>query len=282
MILDELADADVHALLVAFRDEHDVPRQLAGDRLDRHQGVQLRHLRPLRVRGAASDEDLLVRRLLDNPRLERRRLPDVGLRDRHRVVLPVDRHGLRRAFVAPRVDDRVAGRAPFGDADVVDARLLAAELLEESLHHLGALGDTFAAVRDARLADPFLEVHDVLVDVFVDVREHLLQVLRLNLAHVRLNLGIAGGTDAELRLCGRSGGSGRRGGPAGTTRADHQQRESRDPAAHRVTPCDSVGENGGTRDVWQHSRWRRPARQGRGRVWAGSVTARRYDAQLPA
>ena len=47
MILDELAHADVHALLVAFGDEDDVHRQLAGDRLDRHQRVPLRHLRPL-------------------------------------------------------------------------------------------------------------------------------------------------------------------------------------------------------------------------------------------
>src|SRR5262249_21376894 len=200
VVLHELADADVHALLVAFRDEDHVDRQFAGDRLDGHQRVELRHLGPLRVRGAAADEHLLVRRLLDDPRFEWRRLPDVGLRDRHRVVLPVDRDRSWRAFVAARVNDRVAGRAPLGDADVVDARLLAAELLEESLHHLGAFRDAFATVRDARLADPFLEVHDVVVEMLVDVLEDFLQVFRLDFAEVRLNLGISGRADPELRL----------------------------------------------------------------------------------
>src|SRR6202008_1692803 len=98
----------------------------------------------------------------DDSPFERRRNPRVRLRDRHRVVLPVDRDGSWRAFVTTRVDDRVARRAPLGDADVVNARLLAAQLLEEALDHFGALGNPFAAVGNARLADPFLQADDVI------------------------------------------------------------------------------------------------------------------------
>ena len=200
MILDELAQADVHPLLVAFGDEDQVDRHRAGDRLDRHQRVPVGELRPLRVGGAAADQHLLVRPLFDQVGFERRLLPRVGLRHRHRVVLPVDRDRARRAVVAFRVDHRVAGRAPFGDADVVDPRRLAAELLEEALHHLGRLGNALAAVGDARLADPLLQVLDVVVDVLVDVAVDLLQLIGRDLGHVDVDLGVALRADAELRL----------------------------------------------------------------------------------
>ena len=88
---------------------------------------------------------------------------------------------------------------------VEDARVLAAELLEEALHHLGALGNALAAVRDAGLLDPLLEVFRVLVDVRVDVREDLLQVGR-QLAVIRLEvrIGRAERMNPDLRL-GRAG-----------------------------------------------------------------------------
>jgi hypothetical protein len=174
MILDELPQADVHALLIAFGDEDQIDGQLAVHGLDGAERVQLRHLRAFRIRGAAADQHLLVRRLFDESRFERRRRPRIRLRDRHRVVHPVDQHRLVGALVALRIDDGIAGRAVFGDADVIDARLLAAKLVEESLHHFGGLGNALARVRDARLANPLLQVLDVRVDVVVDVRKDLL------------------------------------------------------------------------------------------------------------
>ena len=85
---------------------------------------------------------------------------------------------------------------------------LAAELLEEALDHLGRFGNALAAVRDARLADPLLQVLDVIVDVLVDVAVDLLQLVGRNLRHVGLDLGVARGTDAEFgfRLRLRRGG----------------------------------------------------------------------------
>src|SRR5262249_13859627 len=121
----------------------------------------------------------------------------------------------------------------LGDADVVDARLLAAELFEEAFHHLGALWNALAAVRDARLTNPLLQVHDVVVDVVVDVLENLLQVLVLDFRQVRLNLGVAVRPDAELRRSGRR--SLRRGGRRGrTARAPYCQQHAQDgePDAH--------------------------------------------------
>ena len=199
MILHELSHTDVHPLLVALGHEHDVDRQLAGHGLDRQQGVQLSHLRPLGVRRAATDQDLLVRRLLDKARFEGRRRPGIGLRDRHRVVLPVDRDRPRRAFVAACIHDGISRRAPLGDADVEDARLLASELLEEALDHLRRFRDAFAAVRDARLTNPFLQTLDVLIDVVIDIGEDLLEIVVRDLREVRLDLRIAVGADAELR-----------------------------------------------------------------------------------
>ena len=178
MILDELAEPDRHPLFVAFRDEDQIDRQLAGDRLDRHQGVPLDDLRSLGVGRAAADQHLLERRLLDQPAFEGRRDPDIGLRHRHRVVHPVDDQRARRPFVAPRVDDRIALGAPLRRADVVDARLLASELFEEPFDHLGRLGNALAGVRDARLLNPLLKGLDVLVDVLVDVGEDLLKLGR--------------------------------------------------------------------------------------------------------
>ncbi len=184
--------------------------QLAVDRLDRAQRVQLRHLRALGVGGAAADQHLLVRRLLDQPALERRVGPRVGLRHRHRVVHPIDQQRLLGALVALRIHDGIAGRAVFGDADIEDLRLLAAELVEEALHHFGGLRNAFARVRDARLANPLLQVLDMRIDVVVDVREDLLQIGR-DLAQVGLKLGVAGRADAELR----GGRRRRRGGRCG-------------------------------------------------------------------
>src|SRR5205823_4939714 len=93
-----------------------------------------------------------------------------------------------------------AGRSPLGDADVVDPRLLAPELLEEALDHLGRFGDAFTAVRDARLTNPLLQVLDVIVDVLIDVGEDLLEIFVGDLAHVRRDFGVAGRTDPELLL----------------------------------------------------------------------------------
>ena len=197
VILHELAQSEIHPLFVALGDEHEVHRQRTGDRLDGHQRVPVGELRPLRVGRAAPDHHLLVRRLFHQARLERRRRPRIGLRDRHRVVLPVDGNRARRAVVAFRVHDRIARRAPFSDADVVDPRGLAPELLEEALDHLRRLGNPLAAVRDAGLSHPLLQVLDVLVDVIVDVAVHLLQFVG-HLAQIRLDGFVAGRANAEF------------------------------------------------------------------------------------
>ena len=76
------------------------------------------------------------------------------------------------------VDHGVAGTAVLRYANVVDAGLLAAKLVEETLHHLRALRDSLAAVGDAGLADPLLQVLDVVVDVAIDVSKGFLQVRR--------------------------------------------------------------------------------------------------------
>ena len=201
--------------------------------------VQLRHLRALRVGGAAADQHLLVRRLLDQPRLEGRRRPRVGLRDRHRVVHPVDQQRLLGALVALRVDDGIAGRAVFGDADVEDLRLLAAELVEEALHHLGGLGNALAGVRDARLANPLLQVLDVRIDVLVDVREDLLQLGR-HLAQVRLDLGVA--VPGGCRVSWRPARWSRRAARAGWLQAAAAKSAQRVMTARRMVPpeCDGM------------------------------------------
>ena len=179
VIRDELAQADVHAFFIAFCDEDDVHWKLAVDCLVSHQSVKLSHLRPLGVGRAAADQDAWnVRqpclRPGDDLCLKGRCDPGVGLRDGHGVVLPVDGDRLGSTLVALGVDDGVAGRAILGDPDVVDARRLTAHLVEEALYHLGGLGDTFTGVRDTWLLDPLLQILDVLVDVRVDVVEHLL------------------------------------------------------------------------------------------------------------
>ena len=221
MIDHELAQADVHPLLVALGDEDEVHGQLTCHRLDRHQRIPIGELRPFRVRRAAPNQHLLIWRLLDEPAFERRRFPRIGLCDRHRVVLPVDRDRPRRAFVALGIDDRIAWRAPLGEADVIDARFLAPELLEEPLHHLGRLGNALAAVRDARLTDPLLQVLDVVVDVLIDVGEDLFEIVVLDLAHVGLNRGVAVRTDSELRLRGGGGGISRHRGTRTPDSDDH-------------------------------------------------------------
>ena len=203
MILHELAEPEVHALFVAFGDEDQVDGHRAGDRFDRHQGVPVGELGAFGVGRAAADHHFLVRRLFHEARLERRRAPRIGLGDRHGVVLPVDRDRPRRAVVAFRVDDRVAWRAPLGDADIVDARGLAAELLEEALDHFGRLRDAFAAVRNTRLAHPLLQVLDVLVDVLVDVAVHVLQLVG-NPGQVRFDRFVAGRPDPQPGFRGRS------------------------------------------------------------------------------
>ena len=104
---------------------------------------------------------------------------------------------LRRALVAFGVNHRIAGGAVFGDADVIHAGLLAAELIEEAFDHFGAFRDALAGVRDAGLADPLLKIVDMLVDVVVDVGEDFFQIVG-SLAEVGLDGFIAVRADAEL------------------------------------------------------------------------------------
>jgi hypothetical protein len=197
MILHELPQADVHALFVAFGDDDQVDRQLPVHRLNGAERIQLRHLRPLRVGRAAADQHFLVRGLLDQPCFKRRRRPRIGLRDRHRVVHPVDEQCLGRALVTLGVHDRIARRAVLGDANVEHLRLLTAQLIEEALHHLGRLGNAFARVRDAGLANPLLQILHVLIDVLVNVGMHLLH-FRRQLAEVRGDLRIPIRTNTQL------------------------------------------------------------------------------------
>jgi hypothetical protein len=132
-----------HPLFVALGHDDEIHRQLAVHGLDGAEGVELRHLRALGIGGAAADEHLLVGRLFDETRFEGRVLPRIRLRHRHRVVHPVDEHRLLGALITLGVDHRIARRAVLGDARIVDLRLLAAELVEEALHHLGRLGNAF-------------------------------------------------------------------------------------------------------------------------------------------
>ena len=153
------------------------------DGLVGHERVELCHLGALGVGGSATDEDArdVGQTGLgagDDLGFKGRSDPGVRLCNRHGVVLPVDGDGLGRAFIALGVDDGVAGRAVFGDADVVDTRSLAAHLIEEAFDHLGGLGNSFTGVGDAGLLDPLLQVLDVLVDVRVDVIEYLLDFRR--------------------------------------------------------------------------------------------------------
>ena len=114
--------------------------------------------------------------------------------------------------------------------------MLAAELVEKALHHLGGFGDPLAGVGDARLLDPAAEVHRVPVHVVVDVLEHLLEFLG-NPGHVRTQLGIPLRPDSEFR-------GGRRGirihigaAAAGSQHESrHQQREQGpdSPVAHHL------------------------------------------------
>ena len=56
VVLDELAQANIHALFVTLGNEDYVDRQLAVDGLVIHQGIQLRHFRSLGVRRSAADQ----------------------------------------------------------------------------------------------------------------------------------------------------------------------------------------------------------------------------------
>ncbi len=250
MVLDPLAQADVHALLVALGDDDQVDRQLAVHRLDRPEGVQLHHLRALGVGGAAAEHHLLVGRLLDQLALEGRVLPGVGLRDRHGVVHPVDQQGLLGAFVALGVDDRVAGRAVLGHAHVVDLRLLAAQFVEEALHHLRRFRDAFTGIGDAGLLNPLLQVDDVLIDVLVDVLEDLGEIRR-HLAHVRLDLFVAVGPDAQLRCGGsrRPQAAPEAGGASGCEHAKVNASRGRDSKDTR-----RIGHSWSTRLPWSRQR----------------------------
>ena len=204
----ELAQADVHALFVAFRHKDDVIRELAVDGFVGHQGVQLRHLTALGVGGSASNEDpggvgQASGLTVNDAALEGGGDPQLGLSDGHGVVLPVDGDGLGGPLIALGVDDRVAGGAVFGDADVVDAGGLAAEFIEEALHHLGTLRNTFAGVGDAGLLDPLLEIFDVVVDVLIDIVEGLLE-FGGNVIIGRFDSGGVVGLDAQLGFGGSS------------------------------------------------------------------------------
>jgi hypothetical protein len=146
MIAHPFAQPDVHALFVAFSDDDQIDGKLAVHGLDRAKRVQLRHLRPFGVRGATADQHFRIRRLLDEPRFERRMLPRVGLRDRHRVVHPVDEERLLCTLVALGIHDGIARRAVLGDANIEHLRLLASELVEEAFDHFGRLGDALTGV----------------------------------------------------------------------------------------------------------------------------------------
>ena len=237
MVLHPLAQADVHALLVAFGNDDQIHRQLSVHGLDRAERVELRHLRAFRVCRAAPDQHLLVGPLLDETRFERRVVPRVGLRDRHGVVHPVDEERLLGALVTLGVNDGIARRAVFSHAHVKDLCLLAAELVEEGLDHLRRLRDALTGVRDAGLFNPLLQVVDVLVDVLVDVGVDLLQV-RWNLGKIWLNFRVARRPDTERgpigSRCLRSGG--RTAGARGCEQAGDEKREQSDEVEHQHPP----------------------------------------------
>ena len=181
-----------------------------------HEGFELGELWALGVGGSAADEDFFISGIdacgcpIDEATLEGRGDPGFRLGNGHGVVHPVEDEGFWRAFVALGIDDGVAGGAVLGNADVVDARGLAAELVEEALDHLGGFGDAFPGVRDAGLLDPVLEVGDVIVDVGVDVVVDLLEVGR-GLGEVGGEGLVAVGADVEGGMhCGGLGGWRRR------------------------------------------------------------------------
>src|SRR5690606_11290185 len=91
--------------------------------------------------------------------------------------------------------------APFGNADVVDAGLLAAELVEKALHHFGGLLNAFAGVRNAGLLNPLLQIQHVLIDVGVYVAEDFAESRGVDLAHVDANsfIGNRAYTEADCR-----------------------------------------------------------------------------------
>ncbi len=257
--LDERAIAHVHALLVTLGHDDQVHGQLAGDRLDGHQGVPLRHLRSLGVDRAASDQHLLVRRLLDDVTREGWPDPKIGLCDRHGVVHPVDHQGLLGALVALGVHDGIALLAPLRDTRVVNLGALATQLVEVPFDHLGGFLDALPGVGDARLLDPLLQVAHVLIDVSIDVVEDLRQVRVLDLTHVDRDLGVALRTDAGGRRAGAGCGhlpsrrhrlGGDRGGNRQEGRAAGKQQRGTDDATvrfqvmafHCVESCRSASE----------------------------------------
>ncbi len=63
MVLNELAQADVHALFVALRHKDEIHRQLAHDLSHGHKSLKLRELRPFGVHRATADKHLLERRI---------------------------------------------------------------------------------------------------------------------------------------------------------------------------------------------------------------------------
>ena len=66
-------------LLLALAHQHEVDRQLLARRLERVQRGETRDLRSLLVGRAAADDHLADARLVDEPRLERRRAPLRGI-----------------------------------------------------------------------------------------------------------------------------------------------------------------------------------------------------------
>ena len=145
-----------------------------------------RHFRPLGVGCAARHQHFRKFSIRDNRGVERRNPPDVRLRDGHGVVLPVEDNCLRGALITLRVDDRIAGQTPFGNAGVVNLGLLTTELVKETLHHLGGFLNTFAAVGDAGLANPLLQPFHVFVEMVIDVRVDLLEFFALDLGKIDL------------------------------------------------------------------------------------------------
>ena len=154
-------------LLLAFRDEHEVDRELAAGAADRVQGREEGGLRAFLVGRAAADQDRALAGHFDEPRLPGRRAPLGGDGLLH-VVHEIERDGLFGARVERREDRGVPlGRDALG--------VLEAGVERELLHQLGALLHADVLGRDRGLVDPLLEARDGLVvaalDFVIDVAE---------------------------------------------------------------------------------------------------------------
>ncbi len=147
--------------LFAFSQYHEVYRKRPFDRDDRLDGVEERALRSLLVRGAARHEDLAEVRFYDVG-LERMRLPVLRVHRLH-VVHHVDHERALGAGVVVAPD---AGVAVGGH----DRGLLETECLQIAAQHFGHLLDAVVLGTDGWLAEPALQIGEVLLEVLVDIR----------------------------------------------------------------------------------------------------------------